>query len=63
MAGTKSGFWEFVKISVFAFGLLILVVIMATLLVNSLINGTPNISEQEAAKNTAPSGRIYYRPQ
>ena len=63
MAGTKSGFWEFVKISSFAFALLILVIIMAALLVNSLINGTPQVSEKDAADNTAPSGRIYYRPQ
>lgn len=63
MAGMKSRFWDAVVLSMVGFFLCIIVVIMTALLVDSLVNGYPDVSEEAAANNTEPVGKIYYRPE
>ena len=63
MAGAKSKFWDAVILSLAGFFLCLLVVIMTALLVDSIVYGYPDVSEEDAVANTAPVGQVYYRTQ
>ncbi|MBF2735890.1 MAG: hypothetical protein ISN26_07475 [Betaproteobacteria bacterium AqS2] len=61
MAAKKAGFWQIVTLSVIAFLVCVVIIILGARLVDSLANGYPNLSEEASAAATAPAGRIYYR--